>query len=154
MRPCLRSLTFGSAAAAAAVITLAAQPVRKQRVGAAPGADPVRITSSVGDGEVVDYVVRGVAGQTLRIDLAVGSPSVVFDVRPPGADTLIFFGETRGPRFAASLAKSGDYTTRVRLTPEAARRGLTTSYTISFALDSAAAEGRCGLGSKAFSEAR
>ena len=88
--------------------------------------------------ETIDYTLRAGAGQVLVVKFKPSNASAYFNVMAPGADTAIFIGSTSGNEFSAGLAASGEYTIRVYLMRNAARRGETVNYTLSVAVTGSA----------------
>jgi hypothetical protein len=72
--------------------------------------------------EVVDYLVKGGAGQTLSVVMSASHAGAQFNVTPPESDQAMFIGSISGRRFDALLPVDGDYTLRVGLPRSAARR--------------------------------
>ena len=68
------------------------------------------------------------------VTLDASNASAYFNVMPPGSDTAIFIGSTSGNRYEGTLPASGDYTVRLYLMRNAARRHETAAYTIDFAV--------------------
>jgi hypothetical protein len=87
-----------------------------------------------------DYVFPVGAGESFSVRL--DSRKAYVNVNPPGSDEAIFIGSTSGPTFDGAATVSGDYTARVYLMRNEARRGATAPYRLSVALGqkSAAAE--------------
>jgi hypothetical protein len=73
--------------------------------------------------DIFDYEVGARAGQRLTAHLESRNRSLYFNVMVPGEpDVAIFVGSIEGERFSDDLASSGDYTLRVYLMRNAARR--------------------------------
>ena len=113
---------------------LSATEIRKERVQFKPGETGATINGKIKGDQIVDYLLRVRAGQKLVVSLETKNTSTYFNVLPPGEDTAIFIGSTSGNRFEGNATKDGDYTVRVYLMRNAARRGATASYTIRFAV--------------------
>lgn len=80
-----------------------------------------------------DYVFPAGAGESISISLA--SKKAFFNVLAPGAaDEAIFIGSTSGATFEGVAATSGDYTARVYLMRNEARRGTAARYTVTIRL--------------------
>jgi hypothetical protein len=106
--------------------------IRKKQVKFEKGAAGETIKDQLKGYQIVDYLLGAKAGQSMTVILETDNPSNYFNVTAPGADTSIFIGSTSGNRFKGKLPKSGDYTVRVYLMRNAARRGETANYTINF----------------------
>ena len=122
-----------AAAAALALlqsVSAAAQPAppRQERVTFARGASSATIKGQMKGDADVDYLVRAAAGQTLSVSLKVSNRSNYFNVLPPGsADVAMHVGQDGGP-YTGMLPADGDYTVRVYLMRNAARRNEVSSY--------------------------
>jgi hypothetical protein len=80
-----------------------------------------------------DYVFPAGAGESVRIDLKSNKGSNYFNAIGPGDKTL-FIGSTTGATFEGVAPTSGDYTARVYLLRNDARRGVAARYTLTIAL--------------------
>jgi hypothetical protein len=87
--------------------------------------------------ESVDYRLGAATGQTMEVTLKSSNRFIYFNVLPPGDETAIFIGSTSGNHFAGTLPTNGDYTVRVYLMRNAARRNETASYSIDFKITGA-----------------
>jgi hypothetical protein len=122
------------ATAAAAVllqpVLAGAQPAppRQERVSFAKGASSATIKAQIKGDADVDYLVRGAAGQTISVSLKVSNRSNYFNVLPPGRkDVAMYVGQT-GEAYTGMLPADGDYTVRVYLMRNAARRNEVSNY--------------------------
>jgi len=127
---------------AIAAVLMVVQPA----VGVAATSDPDRRTervlfakaetSAVIRGRVkgyhfVDYQVRAGAGQTLSVEMKTGNASSYFNILPPGSgDVAMFIGSTSGNRFSGLLPTDGDYSIRVYLMRNAARRSESANFAL------------------------
>jgi hypothetical protein len=104
----------------------AADPgIRHQQVQFAKGASSASLQGKLKGDEMVDYVVRAGAGQTLTVALKKSNPQNYFNVLPPGStDVAMYVGQT-GNDFKGVLP-----TVRVYLMRPAARRNETSDYTL------------------------
>jgi len=115
-----------------------AQPsIKQQPIEFKEGQTAATIKGSLKGDQIVDYTLRASAGQAMVVRFKPSNPSAYFNVMPPGSDQAIFIGSTSGNRYEGALPASGDYTVRVYLMRNAARRGETASYTISFGVSGA-----------------
>jgi len=128
--------------AAAAVLVLlppmtaGAQPAppRQERVTFAKGATSAVVKGQVKGDADVDYLVRAAAGQTISVALKVSNRSNYFNVLPPGsADVAMHVGQD-GEAFTGMLPTDGDYTVRVYLMRNAARRNEASDYTLTISV--------------------
>lgn len=88
-----------------------------------------------------DYVFPVGAGESMKVSLASGK--AFFNVLPPGSkDEAIFVGSTSGATFEGVAATSGDYTARVYLMRNEARRGTAARYTLSIRIGDKNASGK------------
>jgi hypothetical protein len=128
--------------AAAAVLVLVqpvsagAQPAppRQERVTFAKGASAATIKGQVKGDADVDYLVRAAAGQTISVALKVSNRSNYFNVLPPGSsDVAMYVGQT-GEAYTGMLPTDGDYTVRVYLMRNAARRNEASDFTLTISV--------------------
>jgi hypothetical protein len=113
-------------------VTADAQPAppRQERVAFAKGASSATIKGQIKGDADVDYLVRAAAGQTISVALKVSNRSNYFNVLPPGsADVAMYVGQT-GESYTGMLPADGDYTVRVYLMRNAARRNEASDYTL------------------------
>lgn len=104
--------------------------IRQEKVQFAQGASSTAIKGQLKGDATVDYTVRASAGQMLAIGLKKSNPQNYFNVLPPGsAGSAMFVGDT-GENYSGLLPTDGAYTVRVYLMRPAARRGETTTYTL------------------------
>ncbi|RTL88047.1 MAG: SH3 domain-containing protein [Hyphomicrobiales bacterium] len=75
-----------------------------------------------------DYVFPAGAGESIKIRLT--SRKAFFNVNPPGSEEALFNGSIAGSIFTGEAAISGDYTARVYLMRNEARRGAVSPYTL------------------------
>ncbi len=111
-------------------VSAAAQPAppRQERVAFAKGASSATIKGQLKGGADVDYLVRAGAGQTISVSLKGSNRSNYFNVLPPGsADVAMHVGQDGGP-YTGMLPADGDYTVRVYLMRNAARRNEVSNY--------------------------
>jgi hypothetical protein len=80
-----------------------------------------------------DYVFPAGAGESMQLSLASGK--AFFNVMTPGAgETAMFVGSTSGATFEGAAPSSGDYTARVYLMRNEARRGTRAPYALTIRL--------------------
>jgi len=117
---------------------LAAQE-SQERVHFPAGASSASVSGAVKGYAGVDYLLGAAAGQTMHVTLKTTNSSLYFNVLPPGSDAAIFIGSTSGNEWTGTLPTTGDYTVRVYLMRNAARRKEAAKYTITFAIGGAPA---------------
>jgi hypothetical protein len=105
---------------------------RNETVRFAAGASSASLSGSLTGYDSVNYRLGPSAGQTMQVLLSPSHASCYFNVLPPGSDRAIFIGSTTGNEFAARLRQDGNYTVQVYQMRNAARRGTTCRYDISF----------------------
>ena len=124
-------------------VALAQEEIRNERIKFKPGEIGATIKSHIKGYEIVDYLVRAKAGQSMTVILDTKNTANYFNVMAPGEESAMFIGSTSGNRFVGELPKDGDYTIRVYLMRSAARRGEKANYKLDVAI----------AGNKASSEA-
>jgi len=117
-------------------LPVAAQPIKVQRISFAAGTASATVKGSITGDETVDYQVGARAGQTMSVTLKTSNASNYFNVLPPGSEEAVFIGSTSGNEWAGSLAAGGDYTVRVYLMRNAARRNEKANYTLTVGITS------------------
>jgi len=118
----VRKIAAAALLAALSVPVIAQAPVRSERVQFAKGASSKVIASSIKGDQIVDYSIGVRAGQTMTVSLATSNASNYFNVTAPGADAALFVGSSEGNRTSFKIPSSGNYTVRVYLMRNAARR--------------------------------
>jgi hypothetical protein len=104
--------------------------IREQQVQFKKGESGATIKGSIKGDQTVDYKLRANAGQTMVVKFKPSNASAYFNVLPPGSDEAIFIGSTSGNDFSGNLVASGEYTIRVYLMRNAARRNESAKYTL------------------------
>jgi len=118
----------------AASANAAAPDARIERVDFASGATSRVIKGQIKGDHYVDYALRGGAGQTLSVEMKSSNAANYFNINPPGSEMSMFIGGTSGSRFSGVLPVEGDYTVRVYLMRNAARRKESGNYTLTLGL--------------------
>jgi hypothetical protein len=127
------SLTILTAAAVISIHPLAATAVeRTEAVEFSAGATSATIKGSIKGDDFVNYALKANAGQVMSILFSPSNASCYFNLLPPGSDEAIHIGSSVGNEFAGTLGSSGEYRAQVYLMRNAARRGETCSYSITF----------------------
>lgn len=118
--------------------TAQAGDIRSERVQFPKGEIGTTIKGSIKGRETVDYKLRARAGQGMIVGLETDNSSNYFNVMAPGESNAAFFiGSNEGNRFEGDLPESGDYTIRVYLYRNAARRGESARYSLEVAIAAA-----------------
>ncbi len=103
--------------------------IRKERVQFERGAESAVIEDSITGYDIVDYLLGARAGQAMSVSLATDNNSNYFNIMAPGESELaMFVGSISGNAFEGVLPADGDYTVRVYLMRNAARRNEDANY--------------------------
>lgn len=103
--------------------------IRKERVQFKRGAESAVIEDSITGYDIVDYLLGAKAGQAMSVSLSTDNNANYFNVMAPGETELaMFVGSISGNEFEAVLPADGDYTLRVYLMRNAARRNEMANY--------------------------
>jgi hypothetical protein len=134
-----------AAMAVAAVVLVAAvaqaeDAIRKQPVRFKPGTSAETIRNTLKGDETIDYVLAASAGQRMTVTLKSSNSSLYFNVLPPGSEEAIFIGSTSGNTWSGDLLKDGDYSVRVYLMRNAARRDEKATYALTIGVSGSKAE--------------
>ncbi|MFN8840594.1 MAG: hypothetical protein ACK5XG_17750 [Burkholderiales bacterium] len=122
-------------------------PITTKPVQFKKGESGATIKGTIKGDQIVDYKVRTGAGQAMVVQFRPSNPSTYFNVLPPGSDEAIHVGSSAGNAFSAELKAGGEYTIRVYLMRNAARRNETTSYTLDIGIAGPVKQGSApGLG--------
>ncbi len=105
-----------------------------------PGASGATIAGKIKGRQGIDYRVHASAGQSMTAIFKTSNRSAYFNILPPASDTALFVGSTSGDRFEAELPVDGEYTIRVYLMRNAARRNETANYTLKVSMGGKMAE--------------
>jgi len=98
------------------------------------GASGAALKGTIKGDDTFDYVVHAAAGQTMKVRLTTTNKSNYFNVNPPGNEAAIFIGSTTGYSFEGAVPETGNYTIRVYLMRNAARRNESAHYTLDISL--------------------
>ena len=113
--------------------------IRPEQVRFEKGRNGATLKGSIKDDEIVDYRLRARAGQILDVNLQADNRSAYFNVLPPDDETALFVGSVSGNSFNGALPRDGEYTVRVYLMRNAARRNESARYTVNFTMASSKA---------------
>ena len=126
----LLSLAF-VAVLAMALPPAGAQPsITTHQVQFKKGETGATLKGTIQGDQIVDYKLRAGAEQAMVVQFRPSNPSAHFNVLPPGSDEALHIGSSAGNDFATDLKASGEYTIRVYLMRNAARRNESGSYTL------------------------
>jgi len=120
-------------------ISSAAESIKVQRIHFAKGKTSATVKGSITGYNTVDYKLGAKAGQTMNVKLKTGNTANYFNVLPPGSETALFVGSTSGNEWSGTLPADGEYTVRVYLMRNAARRNEKANYTLNVGITGAAA---------------
>jgi len=119
----------------ASLVPARAGDIRTERVQFAKGKTSTTIEGRISGYETVDYKLRARAGQHMVVKLKTNNSSNYFNILAPGETEVAFFiGSNEGNRFEGDLPTSGDYSVRVYLYRNAARRKERASYSLQIAI--------------------
>ena len=104
--------------------------IHQEKVSFAKGTSATVIKGQIKGDTTIDYVVRAAAGQTLSVKLQKSNGQNYFNVLPPGSTGSAMFVGDSGENYSGTLPTDGDYAVRVYLMRPAARRGESSSYTL------------------------
>jgi hypothetical protein len=122
---------FFVAALLAAIPAWADSPIEQRAVQFKKGASSATMTGTLVGDKTVDYKLRARAGQVMSVKLKTSNASNYFNVLPPGSkDEAIFVGSSDGNEWSGTLAADGEYTIRVYLMRNAARRNEKANFTL------------------------
>lgn len=117
-----------------------AQDIARKRVSFDAGKSSAEAKGSITGYQVVDYVLGAKAGQEMTVAMKSSNRSSYFNVLPPASETALFIGSTSGKEWKGTLPTDGDYSIRVYLMRNAARRDETAEYTLSIRIAAGANE--------------
>lgn len=121
---------------AAGMMMLVSAQIPQQQVTFAKGADKATLQGSLKgpNQDTRDYVLRLKGGQMLSVTMQTKNTSTYFNVLPPGSPEALYRGKVEGnARWEGQVSVDGDYTVRVFLNRTAARKGASSSYTLTIA---------------------
>lgn len=128
----LRELGFAAAIALFPVLASAQETATVARVAFHNGRASVR--GSVTGYEKRDYVFPAGAGESLSLRFKSDKGGAYFNLTAPGAQEALFIGSVSGDRYSGAAPVAGDYTARVYLMRNEARRGARANYTLTIEL--------------------
>lgn len=120
--------------------SLAADGIESRPLRFAKGASSSTVKGTIQGRQTIDYKLRAQAGQTMRLKLSSGHSGLAFNLLPPGSKDVAIDGAIEMQNWSGALPADGEYTVRTYLNRAAARRGEKASYTLTVAIDGAAAQ--------------
>jgi hypothetical protein len=111
-----------------------------QQVTFPAGSNGAKIADAIAGDEAVRYILDARAGQRMLVEMTTTNPSAYFNITAPGATEALHIGSVAGNSFDGILPAGGDYAVEVYLMRNAARRGETADFTISFRITGAGAD--------------
>lgn len=136
----MRSPKLGLVAAIALPLLFApaayvqAQAIKTETVNFDAGTSGTVLKNTLKGEQIVDYKLGASAGQLLSVELTTNNASNYFNIMAPGADAALFIGSTEGTRYSGALPSSGEYTLRVYLMRNAARRNEAATYDLAISV--------------------
>jgi hypothetical protein len=118
----------------ASVSALAAE-IPSQRVEFDKGSTGTELAGKITGRDSMDYQLDAKAGQTMRVTLEAGTPSICFNLLPPGGAAALHVGSREGTEFNGRLPADGDYTVRIYLMGNARDADLTVPYKLKLSID-------------------
>ena len=128
----LTALLIGS------VFTPALAQVHTETVKFPRGSSGTTIEGSITGDESVRYSVGVSAGQVMDVQLDTDNASNYFNITAPGASEALYNGSISGNGTSFVVPSSGNYVVDVYLMRNAARRGETANYDLTFYVENAA----------------
>jgi hypothetical protein len=112
-----------------------------QQVSFPAGSDGTTGTGAIIGDEAVRYVLGASAGQRMTIVMTTTNASAYFNITAPDATEALHIGSIAGNSFDGILPAGGTYAVEVFLMRNAARRGETAEFTITFQITDTGADG-------------
>jgi hypothetical protein len=122
-------------------LPVAAEPIKVEQIHFAKGKSSATVKGSIAGDNTVDYKLGAKAGQTMSVALKTNNLSNYFNVLPPGSEEAVFIGSTSGNEWSGTLSADGEYTVRVYLMRNAARRNAKANYTLTIGISGGSAVG-------------
>lgn len=108
-----------------------AQPdMRVQSIRFVPGKTNGVAHGVIRGDDTQDYRLTLAANEKFSVSMRTSHRSSYFNITAPGADTALHIGSTGGNQFSGSAPQAGDYTIRVYLMRNAARRNESARYSL------------------------
>lgn len=97
-----------------------------------PGESSATVSGSIQGYDMTTYLLAAKKGQALSIRFEPDNTSCAFNLIAPGASDAIFNGSISGTEFAGPLPADGTYSSMAYLMRNAARRGETCNFKLTF----------------------
>jgi hypothetical protein len=112
-----------------------------QQISFPAGSDGTTLTGAITGDEAVHYLLGASAGQRMTVEMTTTNASAYFNITVPGATEALHIGSAAGNSFDGILPAGGNYAVQVYLMRNAARRGETAEFNITFRITGAGADG-------------
>jgi len=119
----------------AAAGTVLAEEIPSKRVEFDKGSTGTVLSDKITGKDVLDYVLTAKAGQTMSLKLEAGTPSLCFNLLPPGDGAALHVGSRDGTIYTGKLPEDGDYSVRLYLMGNARDTGLTVPYKLQISIE-------------------
>jgi hypothetical protein len=116
-----------------------AQDTRTVDVRFPRGTSGTTINETITGYETIDYRLGVSAGQRMNVQLDTGNASNYFNITAPGASEALFNGSISGNSTSVVIPSSGNYTIRVYLMRNAARRNESADFALTLYVEDATA---------------
>lgn len=108
-----------------------ADDIRSELIHIPEGESGVTVNGQITGHEIIDYKFYVCEAQDVIVVLETNNTSNYFNIMAPGeSEVVMFIGSIEGNRYAGRMPENGDYTFRVYLMRNAARRGEKASYSL------------------------
>jgi hypothetical protein len=112
-----------------------------QQVSFPAGSEGTTLAATITGDEAVRYVLSASAGQRMSVEMRTTNASAYFNITAPGATEALHIGSVAGNSYDGILPTGGKFAVDVYLMRNAARRGETAEFTISFKITGAGSFG-------------
>lgn len=99
-----------------------------------PGESAATVAGSVQGYDMTTYLLAAKKGQAVSIRFEPDNTSCAFNLTAPGASEAMFNGSINGAEFSGELPADGSYSAMAYLMRNAARRGETCNFKLTFAI--------------------
>ncbi|MGE0284305.1 MAG: hypothetical protein AB7P20_27315 [Rhizobiaceae bacterium] len=99
-----------------------------------PGESSATVAGSIQGYDMTTYLLGAKAGQTVSVRFEPDNTSCAFNLTAPGASEAMFNGSINGTEFTGELPVDGSYSAMAYLMRNAARRGETCNFKLTFAI--------------------
>ncbi len=130
MYPAFRSVALAALVGSMTFAALAAKTTLVVKF--KPSESSAAVSGSVQGYDMTTYLVGAKKGQAMSVQFAPDNTSCAFNLVAPGASEALFNGSISGAEFAGALPRDGTYSAIAYLTRNAARRGETCNFKLTF----------------------